>query len=306
VALDQDIFARNLDSLTFVEYNAAAERFRMKRALLIISALLLVGCLNEKNERALIEKFAPKEEDEFARRFVDLLREGRFAEVGPMLDPDVAAKAGVSGLNQLHQILDHGQPSAFELIGVNVTNFMPFNGSGAKHRANLLYQLRFHDAWVVATVVVESTSRERHVVSVYVQPVSDSLQVLNQFTLRNQSIAHYLVLAACILIPLLIAITAVLCLRTRVRRRWLWVVFILIGFVQVKFNWTTGAVDVQPLSFSLLGAGWFRASSYAPVILIVAFPLGAIVFLICRSRLRRKGESQPLTPEIATDPNETM
>ena len=279
----------------------------MKRALLSIAALfLLAGCLNEKNERALIEKFAPREDDEFARRFVDLLREGRSEEAGPMLDPDVAAKAGVTGLNQLHQILDHGQPSAFELIGVNVTNFMPFNGSGAKHRANLVYQLRFHDAWVVATVVVESRSGERHVVSVYVQPVSDSLQILNQFSFRNKSIAHYLVFAACILIPLLIVITTVLCVRTRVRRRWLWIIFILIGFVQVRFNWTTGAFDVQPLSFSLLGAAWFRASSYAPVVLTFAFPLGAILFLALRSHLRRKGEPQPLTPEVATDPNETM
>jgi hypothetical protein len=278
----------------------------MKRALLVISALFLVGCLNEKNERALIEKFAPREDDEFARRFVDLLREGRSDEAGSMLDPDVAAKAGVTGLNQLHQILDHGQPSAFELIGVNVTNFMPFNGSDARHRANLVYQLRFPDAWVVATVLVESKSRERHVVSVYVQPVSDSLQILNQFTLRNKSIVHYLVLAACILIPLLIVITTVLCVRTRVRRRWLWIIFILIGFVQVRFNWTTGAFDVQPLSFSLLGAGWFRASSYAPVVFTFAFPLGAIFFLICRSRLRRRGEPPPLTAEVATDPNETM
>jgi hypothetical protein len=39
---------------------------------LIAVGLLLAGCWSEKE---LIQKFAPKEDDEFARRFIELLRE---------------------------------------------------------------------------------------------------------------------------------------------------------------------------------------------------------------------------------------
>lgn len=275
----------------------------MKRALLAIYALLLAGCLNEK---ALVQRFAPREDDEFARRFVDLLREGRDDEAAPMLNPELAEKAGATGLNQLHQILDHGQPSAFEIIGANVGYFTPLDGSGTKRQANLVYQLQFQDTWVVATIVVESTPQGRHILSAYFQPVRDSLQILNQFTLSNKSVVHYLVLGGCILIPIFIISTVVLCVRARIRHRWLWIVLILIGFGQFRLNWTTGVWDVQPISFNLLGAGWFRASSYAPVILTFALPLGAILFLICRPRLRRKDEPPPLPSEITSNPSKTV
>jgi hypothetical protein len=275
----------------------------MLRALLAVYALLLVGCLNET---ALIEKFTPKEDDEFARRFVDLLREGRVDEASLMLDPDVAAKAGVGELNKLHQILDHGKPSAFEIIGSNAGYFALIDGSGRKRQTNLVYQLQFQDTWVVATIVVESTPQKRQILSAHLQPVSDSLQVLNRFTLSNKSVVHYLVLGACILIPLFIIMTVVICFRARVRRRWLWIFVILIGFVQFRLNWTTGAWEALPVSFNLLGAGWFRASSYAPVILNFALPLGAILFLICRPRLRRKDEPPPLPSEITSDPSKAV
>ncbi len=213
-----------------------------------------------------------------------------------MLESAVAARAGASGLNKLHQVIDHGEPKAFALVGAHLGYFQPFGGSSPKRQTNLVYQLQFENAWIVATVTVESGSNGRHIISANFQPLADSLQVIHRFTLRNKSPVHYLFLAACFAVPLFIITTLVICARTRVRRRWLWIVFILFCFVQFKLNWTTGAWDVLPLSFNLLGAGWTRASSYAPVILNFALPLGAIVFLICRPRLRRASESLPPAP----------
>lgn len=212
-----------------------------------------------------------------------------------MVDPAVAAKAGPEGLTKLHQIIDHGQPIAFETIGANVGYFKPWNGSGSK-QASLTYQLQFRDAWVVAYIVIESNDQGRHVLSAYFQPAPDSLQVLNAFTFKNKSVLHYLFLVLCILIPIFIISTTVVCIRSRVRRRWLWILFILFGFVQLRLNWTTGAWDVVPASFHLLGAAWFRASSYAPVIVSFSIPVGAIIFLALRRHLRRKEEPPPLPP----------
>lgn len=160
-----------------------------------------------------------------------------------MLDPTVAAQAGASGWSQLHQILDHGEPIAFELIGANVGYFRPWDGSTAHRQANLVYQLQFPKAWVVVTLVVTSNANGRHISSANFQPASDSLQILNRFTLSKKSVVHYLFLSVCILIPLFIITTIVLCVRSRVRRRWLWIVFILIGFVQFRFeldHWRVG------------------------------------------------------------------
>jgi hypothetical protein len=273
----------------------------MRGAWLAFGALLLVGCLNEKD---LIQKFAPKEDDEFARHFITLIREGRYDEASPLIDPVVADKAGPAEMLQLHKIVDHGEPIAIELIGANVGYFKTWSGSGSR-QTNLVYQLQFRDAWVVATVVVQSNDDGRRIWSAFFQPVSDSLQVLNRFTLVNKTATHYLFLAAAILVPLFIVATMVICFRSRVRRRWLWLIFIVLGFVQFRLNWTTGAWDIAPISLNLLGASWIRASSYAPVILSFSIPVGAITFLICRRRLRRKDEPPPLTPEPMGRPEST-
>ena len=262
-------------------------------------ALFFAGCLDEKE---MIRKFTPRDDDQFARQFVELIRQARYDEAAPMLEPAVAEKAGADGLTQLHRIVDHGDPIGVELIGVNTGFFKPWDNSGSSRQANLVYQIQFPDAWVVATIVVRSNAQGRQIVSAFFQPVRDNLQELNRFTLSNKSPRHYVFLAGVILVPLFIIFAVIVCIRSRVRRRWLWIPFILIGFGQVRLDWTTGQWDVQPLSFSLLGAGGMRASSYAALVLTVSIPLGAIVFLILRRRLRGKDEPPPLPDPMAVAP----
>lgn len=49
--------------------------------------------------------------------------------------------------------------------------------------------------------------------------------------------------------------------------------------VRFQFNWTTGALGIQPISFALLGAGCSRAGPVAPYVITLAFPVGAFAFL---------------------------
>src|SRR5438094_6882602 len=60
---------------------------------------------------------------------------------------------------------------------------------------------------------------------------------------------------------------------------------ILLGSPVLSFNWTTGEVHMNTLNVLLLGAGWLRGSAYEPVILEVAVPMGAVIFLARRYQL---------------------
>lgn len=112
----------------------------MKPALIAFISLLFTGCFNQK---AMIQKFAPKDDDEFARHFIDLIRQARYDEANPMLDPAVAAKAGTTGLSQLHAVVDHDEPIAVELVGAHVGFFKPWDGSASRRQSDLTYQLQF-------------------------------------------------------------------------------------------------------------------------------------------------------------------
>ncbi|HAI69239.1 MAG TPA: hypothetical protein DCM38_07375, partial [Gammaproteobacteria bacterium] len=61
-------------------------------------------------------------------------------------------------------------------------------------------------------------------------------------------------------------------------------IFILFGFVNVTVNWTTGGINIDPLSILLLGAGFRKVGLYGPVLISVAIPLGAIIFMIKRKK----------------------
>jgi len=268
----------------------------MKHFVWIGVLLIVSACVDHKT---LFQKTVPKEDDIFARRFINSLREGRYEEADPMLDPAVAAQVGANGIARLHQILDHGEPISFETIGWNFLSLRPFDQSKPTTRTtNLSYQLQFRDAWVVANVVLTSTGQGNHVSGVNLQPIPDSLERLNRFTLTGKTAFYYAFFAMCILVPLFILITIVICVRSCVRRRWLWIVFILIGFIQFQLNWSTGDWNIQPIAASLLGFAYWRPGLYGPWILKFAIPVGAIVFLILQSRLRRKEQpwSLPTAP----------
>ena len=267
----------------------------MKRTLIFVTMCLFLGCVHEKQ---LVQKFASKEDDDFARKFVELIRKSQYDEADHMIDPDLIAKNGAVPLTQFHQILDKGEPVSFEIIGAQVGFFRPWDGSGSKRQSNLTYQIQFPDAWVVAAFLIESSPKGKYIAGANLQLVSDSLRVLNRFTFKNKRAIHYLFLAACVFVPLFILSAILICIFSRIRKRWLWIIFILLGVMQFQLNWTTGGMSVQPASILLLGAAFSRVSSYAPVILCFGIPIGAIVFLALRPWLRRRGTPRP--PPLAT------
>jgi hypothetical protein len=263
---------------------------------IVLSALVLAGCIDQKTW---IQKFAPKDDDQFAQRFLDSIRQARYEAADSMLDRAVAAEAGANGLMQLHQILDHGDPIAIDLVGANTTFLKP-PGAPGKRQSSLTYQVQFRDAWVIAVFVVESSGSDRHISGLNLQPIPASLEALNRFTLQNKSLIQYAFLAACIAVPVIIVIALVVCLFSRVRLRWLWVIFILFGVTQFQLNWTTGQTGFQPISFVLLGASFLRAGLYAPIVFCFGIPLGAILFLLLRRWLLRKHESPALPTTAAS------
>ena len=254
---------------------------RISRYLLpaIVIGFLLAGC----DQKALLQKFVPKDDDAFARRFLDAIRTGDYKAADQMLASSLRGAKSESGLHEVNHILAHGEPASVEIIGYNV--FTNASSQGTTRTTNLSYQIHFTDSWAAGNIAVGHQGGATAVVDSHFQSISDSLEVLNRFTFAGKSVVHYLVFAICVTIPLLILVALIVCIRSRIRRKWLWIIFILLGFVQFRFDWSSGHFDMQPISFALFGASAFRPSPYAPWILGFAIPVGAIVFLAFRRRL---------------------
>jgi len=255
--------------------------------LLLLIGLLFTGC----DQKALLRKLVPKDDDGFARRFLDAVRAGDYVVADQMLDSSLRGEKSASGLHDLNGALAHGEPLSVEVIGCNV--FAQASTQGAiRTTTNLSYQIRFADSWAAGNVAVGRLGGVMSVLQARFQPIPDSLESLNRFTFAGKSVVHYLVFAACIAVPAFILLSLIVCIRSRIRRKWLWIIFILLGFGQFRLDWTSGRFDVQPISFVLLGTNALRPSSYSPWILGFAVPVGAIIFMACRRRLLRQNGVQ--------------
>jgi len=166
------------------------------------------------------------------------------------------------------------------LVGYNYFSFP------SSKQALVSLQYPFPDAYLLVQVGVQSSGAGSSIYFLHFQRLPDALDKLNAFVLRGKSLRHYLFLALAVAIPALVLVCLVLCLRAPLpRRKWLWVIFVSLGYGQFTMNWTTGEVGMRPISLQLFGAGAQAAGPYAPWFVSFSAPLGALVFLYRRRQL---------------------
>jgi hypothetical protein len=140
----------------------------------------------------------------------------------------------------------------------------------------------------LTNVAVEEKNGAKTIVGFNVNPITQSLETQNRFTLVGKDAVHYTVLLAAVAAALLTLYSLVVCARSKpLRRKWLWVLFILFGFGKAAVNWTTGEWGIAPLSVQMFSASAV-APLYGPWTIAASLPLGALMFLFYRrSRLAR-------------------
>lgn len=242
----------------------------MHRLLISFLALVLAAC----DQEAMFEKFVPREETALAKQVISHLAARDYASVEAQLDPSLRSPDLRSKLEEIAKQVPSGEPTNVRTVGAHT------NSANSVTSFNLTFEYQYKDSWLLANAVLERRNGNVVVQGIHLTPRTRSLEAENAFTLAGKSALHYAVLALAVVIPLLVVCALVACVRTKVpKRKWLWLLFVAVGLVQFQFNWTTGAWDIQPLSFALLGAGFFKAGPVAPYVFTLAFPLGALVFL---------------------------
>jgi hypothetical protein len=78
----------------------------------------------------------------------------------------------------------------------------------------------------------------------------------------------------------------------------LWIIFILIGLAKLNLDWTTGQMGFRLIAFQIPGAGISKMGLYAPWILSVSVPLGAILFLIWKLQRTTDPNADNTDPEV--------
>ncbi|MBV8798299.1 MAG: hypothetical protein JO208_00585 [Alphaproteobacteria bacterium] len=159
---------------------------------------------------------------------------------------------------------------------------------------------------MVAQVVLANAGKSYIVKGIHMQVFPDVNLARNEFSLQRAPASGYLFLGGMIGAVAVSLWALVACIRSRgIRRKWLWIIFIVFGLGKLTLNWASGEFFLQPLAVVLLSAGALR-SGFGPWTMMVGLPIGATIFLLRRKSLvrnvqERKTEGKPPEPSPAPD-----
>lgn len=240
---------------------------------------LAVSILSACNYQQWADGLIPHEEVEFAKKYLSALKVRNIEEIQKHLGPQLKSPDLQTKFEEVSNYFPAGDPIKVDLIGSNTTV------STELQRTNLSFQYEFSNTWLVANIVLEKRNGNIVVTGVHVNRIPESLEQSNAFKFAGKNAVHYVFLSLAVLIPVFVIYVLILCVRTPVKRKWLWILFILFGFAGFTLNWTSGQVDYQLASVHVLGAGAFTTSKFTPWFITISFPLGAVLFLTKRKKL---------------------
>jgi uncharacterized integral membrane protein len=249
-------------------------------AALIWLCLILILTLNQN---AVKQAFVPRDDDIFARQFIESIRVGNYDEARLHLDHTLQGENIDKGFRFVHDILAKGDVLKIEVAGFKVTP--SGRDRSDERRTDLYYQLHFQNYWAGGDVFVDTQNGTSSIIGFHFHQIPDSVVVWDQFSLQDKSISHYIVLACCIIIPFFMLYSLVVCMGTRIRRKWLWIIFILSGLMQIDFNWATGTWSLKPLAILFLGSAFIAGGPEAPWVLEFGLPVGAFIFWVYQKGL---------------------
>lgn len=259
--------------------------------LLALASILAAAC----SQQEMIDKSTPQAESAYAQKVVAELRAGDYAFVKQALAPQLRLPSIDEHLPKLARLFPKGAPKTVKIVGANTLS-VSRPGGPVKTQYELSYEYEFPDSWVVTHIVLAREQDRLQVTGIHIQPLAQSLEETNAFTLAGKGVLHwtFLLLAIAAALFCVYAFVACVCMKG-LKRKWLWALFTLIGVFTVSINWSTGELGVQPLSLLLLSAATF-GNAYSPWFVNVAFPIGAVCFLWRRHVLLRGAVTVPAAP----------
>jgi hypothetical protein len=212
-----------------------------------------------------------------------MLQAREFDQLVPRLAPQPVSPGTQAALERLAS----GLPS-----GVTATQLIAFIHNASNDATDLAFAIGPDDAPRLARISVQRTQDAMAVRGLFVDPLPAPLSDVVTMSWRGKSLAHYLIVAVAVVVPLFILVTLVRCIRARLLRyRWLWALAILFGVGQVTLNWHTGEFAVRLLYLQLFGAGYMAPVVMSPIawplLISVSLPAGAVAFHVKSWRARQ-------------------
>ena len=271
----------------------------MRWCVMLLLILFQVGCDRDSyfklagyDRASLMRKMTPQDDESLAINSVELLRKKQFEEVGQRLDPSVKNADLQSKLAAMAEMFPPREPASIKTVdashskGSSTTSItLEYEFSPALTTVDGKAELSPR-SWFLAQVFIQKKGDGKRVAGLFVRPISESVELYNEFTILDKGVSQYAGLLLAILVSVFGLYVFVLCARTETgKKRWIWLMLMVPSVCRLTVNWTTGHWSFTPLSVQVklppLSAN-VTCTAYGPWMLQITAPLGAIAFLLWR------------------------
>jgi hypothetical protein len=262
---------------------------RLSQALALTLLCALIGC----DRTSMMRKMIPAQDATLAEHYMDAIRHKEYETVEQHADPSIAGPDLRNSLADLAAIFPDSaeDPASVKPVAMNL-----FRKAGGATNTSITLEYEFSQEWVLAEVTTQKVDGIVTITGVHAKSIPESVESQNGFNLKDKGLSQYFVLLLAIATPLFTLYALILCIKTRIeKRKWLWMVFILVGVGRLTVNWTTGQLYVMPFAVHLLSGG-ASAFGYAPWMIYVSLPIGAIIFFVYRDSISASSDAQLGSP----------
>jgi hypothetical protein len=263
---------------------------------ILLLAAALTGCYQPDD--AVFDQVATQRNVEVAKRLFSLLQARDFDAIDALLDPRLKHPDTRQALETLADKLPPGEPSEIEVVGVQ-------SQGGDMPMVGLTLEYRYPTAWELARVTFNPSGPSPLVMWLNVEPEAQSVGDVNRFTFEGKTWRHYSFLLLALAGPLICLGAFYQWLRTpTLKFRWVWLPLIFLSVGRMTVAWTSGLTFSTLLSASFMTPGVTTAGHRGPILISMAFPIGAAAFLVLRKKLSGTGAPKPKS--IRREPGERI
>jgi len=248
---------------------------QLARSAIIVSALFSVSCFGNGSF-----DLPNSPGDKVTRQVIEHVKNG-----------EIESALGFFDLEELPtnapELLAGTTPVLSETTEVDLINFRFFKSfTEDKVDESFAYHAKGQSRAALVFVSARTLDGVTTIKAFKVHQAPIDLKSLYPFTLLGMHPLHYLVLVLSISVPVFILFTVVAIVRNSRRRKWLWILFAVIGVGKFGVQWLVGGRwFFQLISFQILGASVLKNPIYEPWVLSVSLPLGAILFWVTNRRM---------------------
>ena len=264
----------------------------MKKINYLIALMIfgLTGC----NTKIDYSKIVPDNVNKFATGFISEIHRGNIDSCLTLVLPEMNNDNGKQFLANTYTSIQSFSIDSFSIINAEKTSIIGDNGF-TNYRID--YEYKVGNKFLYFTFGIREQN-EKLIITTFDGTIKDeSLSRVHAFTLANKGFLHYLILFFAIMIPIFIIVTLIYATKTKLTKKWLWIIGILFGTVKFSINWTTGQVGFNLINISFLGVGFSKSGIIAPWVLSCSLPIVAIIFWYNRYLDKREIEAQKLLEE---------